>query len=178
MLRSRSFPLAFLLSTWVALSALYSALAAPATVAANGTSTSVTEFGEWSYRCEKPANMTEQCALVQSVQAENNGAVGLTIIIVKSPDGQFLLRALAPLGVLLTSELGLMIDEFNAGKVPFIRCLTTGCVAEAILTKELQDKLQKGKTAYFIIAQTPQQSFALPMQLRGVVEGMSTMKGR
>ncbi len=139
---------------------------------------STTELGEWTFKCEKPANGAEQCALVQSVQADNNAAIGLTIIVVRSPNGQILMRVLAPLGVLLPSELGLTIDQAAVGKVPFIRCLTTGCVAEAVLTDDLMSKLQNGKTAYFVIAQTPEQSFAMPVILRGFSEGVNIMRGR
>lgn len=147
-------------------------------VQAAAPTSSTTELGEWTFKCEKPASGAEQCALVQSVQADNNAAIGLSIIVVRSPNGQMLMRVLAPLGVLLTNELGLTIDDFTVGKVPFIRCLTTGCVAEAVLTEDLLNRLNKGKMAYFVIAQTPEQSFAMPVALRGFTEGVGIMRGR
>ncbi|WP_395760130.1 invasion associated locus B family protein, partial [Candidatus Raskinella chloraquaticus] len=114
-------------------------------------------YGAWQLRCETlPGAQSEQCALVQTVSASDRQNVGLLILAFRTADKKAsLLRVIAPLGVLLTSGLGLRIDDVNVGATDFVRCLPNGCVAEARLTDELLGKLKAGKAATFIIFQTP-----------------------
>ena len=88
------------------------ALAALAPSAAMAQGAVKNTFGDWQMRCETPAGAkAEQCALVQSVQAEDKPNVTLVVIVLKTADGKSrLLRVIAPLGVLLPSGLGLKID--------------------------------------------------------------------
>ena len=60
-------------------------------------------------RCETPPGAArDQCALMQSVAAEDKPNVNLVVIVLKTADGKSrLLRVIAPLGVLLPSGLGL-----------------------------------------------------------------------
>src|SRR3974390_1323998 len=61
------------------------------------------KFGDWEIRCEQPgAASGEQCALIQSVAAEDKANVNLVVIVLKTTDRKGrLLRVIAPLGVLL-----------------------------------------------------------------------------
>jgi invasion protein IalB len=88
---------------------LISLSAAPAS--AQGVVKSV--HGEWQIRCDTlPGAQSEQCALIQSVTAEDRPNVGLTVIVLKTADQKNrLMRVLAPLGVLLPAGLGLIIDS-------------------------------------------------------------------
>ncbi len=60
------------------------------------------KYGDWEMRCETPPGATrEQCALMQSVAAEDKPNVNLVVIVLKTADGKSrLLRVIAPLGVL------------------------------------------------------------------------------
>jgi len=57
---------------------------------------------DWQIRCDTPPGAkTEQCALIQSVTAEDRANVGLTVIVLKTADQKSrLMRVVAPLGVL------------------------------------------------------------------------------
>ena len=61
------------------------------------------KYGDWEMRCETPPGAAkEQCALIQSVAAEDRPNVSLVVIVLKTADGKSrLLRVVAPLGVLL-----------------------------------------------------------------------------
>ena len=146
-------------------------LGASIPAAAQGTVKSV--HGDWQIRCDTPPGaQTEQCALVQSVTAEDRPNVGLTVIVLKTADQKSrLLRVLAPLGVLLPSGLGLKIDQADIGRAGFVRCLPNGCVAEVIMDDNLVAKLRSGQTATFIIFQTPEEGIGIPMSLKGFGEG-------
>jgi invasion protein IalB len=128
---------------------------------------------DWQIRCDTPAGAkTEQCALIQSVTAEDRANVGLTIIVLKTADAKSrLMRVVAPLGVLLPSGLGLKIDQADIGRAGFVRCLPNGCIAEVVMDDELIKKLRTGKTATFIIFQTPEEGIGFPMSLAGFGEG-------
>jgi len=140
-------------------------------VAAQGTVKSV--HGDWQVRCDTPPGAQgEQCALIQSVTAEDRPNVGLTVIVLKTADQKSrLMRVLAPLGVLLPSGLGLKIDKTDVGRAGFVRCLPNGCVAEVVMDDNLVKQLRTGTTATYIIFQTPEEGIGIPMSLKGFGEG-------
>ena len=130
-------------------------------------------FGDWQIRCDTPPGaQSEQCALIQSVVAEDRSNAGLTVIILKTADQKSkLMRVVAPLGVLLPSGLGLKIDDADMGKAGFVRCLPNGCVAEVVMDDTLLNRLKSAKTATFIIFETPEQGIGFPLALKGIAEG-------
>ena len=150
-------------------------LAAPLAAQAQGTVKSV--HGDWQVRCDTPPGaQTEQCALIQSVTAEDRPNVGLTVIVLKTADQKSrLVRVLAPLGVLLPSGLGLKIDATDIGRAGFVRCLPNGCIAEVVMDDTLIGKLRNGKSATFIIFQTPEEGIGSPVSLNGFAEGFGKL---
>jgi invasion protein IalB len=133
--------------------------------------------GDWQIRCDTPPGaQTEQCALMQSVTAEDRPNVGLTVIVLKTSDQKSrLMRVVAPLGVLLPSGLGLKIDNQDVGRAGFVRCLPSGCVAEVVMDDNLIKQLRTGKTSTFIIFQTPEEGIGFPMSLNGFGEGYDAL---
>jgi len=129
--------------------------------------------GDWQIRCDTPPGaQSEQCALMQSVTAEDRPNVGLTVIVLKTADQKSrLMRVVAPLGVLLPSGLGLKIDNNDVGRAGFVRCLPNGCVAEVVMDDNLIKQLRTGQTSTFIIFQTPEEGIGFPMSLKGFGEG-------
>src|SRR5687767_11851705 len=114
---------------------------------------------DWQVRCDTPPGAQgEQCALIQSVTAEDRANVGLTVIVLKTADQKSrLMRVVAPMGVLLPSGLGLKIDQIDVGRAGFVRCLPNGCVAEVVMDPNLIKQMRSGQTATFIIFQTPEE---------------------
>src|ERR687897_301836 len=105
-------------------------------------------FGDWQLRCETPAGAkNEQCALVQSVAAEDRPNVTLLVIVLKT----------------------------DVGRAGFVRCLTTGCVAEVVMEDNLLDQLKKGQTATFIVFQTPEEGIGIPVSLNGFGPGFDSL---
>jgi invasion protein IalB len=133
--------------------------------------------GDWQVRCDSPLGSQEnQCALVQSVTAEDRPDVGLTLIVVKNAEQKStLLRILAPMGVLLPAGLGLKIDDIDVGRVGFVRCLPNGCVAEVVMDDNLLKQFRTGQTATFIIFQTPEEGIGFPINLKGFGEGVDSL---
>ena len=133
--------------------------------------------GDWQMRCETPPGAkAEQCALVQNVAAEDRPNLTLLVIVLKTADQKSrLLRVVAPLGVLLPSGLGLKIDDKDIGRAGFVRCLTTGCVAEVVMDDTLINRLRTGKQATFIVFQTPEEGIGIPIALKGFSEGFDKL---
>lgn len=135
------------------------------------------KYGDWEMRCETPPGATrEQCALMQSVAAEDKPNVNLVVIVLKTVDGKSrLLRVIAPLGVLLPSGLGLKVDKADIGRAGFVRCLPSGCVAEVVMEDKLLDQLRAGTAATFVIYQTPEEGIGIPLTLKGFKEGFEKL---
>jgi invasion protein IalB len=129
--------------------------------------------GDWQIRCDTPPGaQAEQCALIQSVVAEDRSNAGLTVIVLKTADQKSrLMRVVAPLGVLLPSGLGLKLDNADVGRAGFVRCLPNGCVAEVVMDDKLLGQLRSAKTATFIIFETPEEGIGFPLSLNGLGEG-------
>jgi invasion protein IalB len=143
----------------------------PANGFAQGAVKSV--HGDWQIRCETPPGaQSEQCALFQSVVAEDRANVGITVLVLKTADQKSrLMRVQAPLGVLLPAGLGLKVDNQDVGRAGFVRCLPRGCYAEVVMDDTLVGKLRTGQTATFFIFQTPEEGIGFPLGLKGFGEG-------
>ncbi len=135
------------------------------------------KFGDWELRCEQPAGAArEQCALIQSVVAEDKTNANLVVIVLKTSDGKSrLMRIIAPLGVLLPNGLGLKIDDAEIGRAGFVKCLPSGCVAEVTMDDKLIDQLKNGKSATYIIHQVPDEGIGLPLTLNGFKDGFAKL---
>ncbi|MDB5508006.1 MAG: Invasion associated locus family protein [Hyphomicrobiales bacterium] len=154
-----------------AFSLLLAACLLPAPAAAQGMVKA--KFGDWEMRCETPPGASrEQCALIQSIAAEDKPNVNLVVIVLKTADNKSrLLRVIAPLGVLLPAGLGLKVDQTDVGRAGFVRCLPTGCIAEVVMEDKLLEQLRGGTNATFIIFNTPEEGVGLPMILTGFKDG-------
>jgi len=143
--------------------------------AAQGAVRSV--HNDWQVRCDTPPGAQgEQCALIQSVTAEDRANVGITVIVLKTADAKSrLMRVVAPMGVLLPSGLGLKIDQADVGRAGFVRCLPNGCVAEVVMDETLIKQMRTGQTATFIIFQTPEEGIGFPVSLKGFGEGFDKL---
>jgi invasion protein IalB len=159
-------PVALALSLFVGL---------PSGAWAQGTVRSV--HNDWQIRCDTPPGaQAEQCALIQSVTADDRPNIGLTVIILKTADKKSrIMRVIAPPGVLLPSGLGLKVDNAELGRAGFVRCVPNGCVAEVVMDDNLISKLRTGQSATFIIFQTPEEGIGFPISLKGFGDGFDKL---
>jgi invasion protein IalB len=135
------------------------------------------KYGDWEMRCETPpGSARDQCALMQSVAADDKPNVNLVVIVLKTADGKSrLLRVIAPLGVLLPSGLGLKVDQTDIGRAGFVRCLPSGCVAEVVMEDKLLEQLRTATNATFVIFQTPEEGIGIPLPLAGFKDGFDKL---
>ena len=135
------------------------------------------EYGAWKLRCDTiPGARDEQCAITQYVTAADRENVGLSVVFLRTADKQAeLLRVLAPLGVYLTTGLGLRIDSEEIGQVAFQRCLPNGCFVEVSLDETLLAKFRAGSEALFIINEIPTEGIGIPISLEGFSAGFDAL---
>jgi invasion protein IalB len=137
----------------------------------------IAENGKWKVQCETaPAaegqKAARQCGMVQATQSEKNPKATLTLVLVKTVQGDkstINMRVIAPIGVFLPTGVALEIDGAAVGRVPFTRCMPQICMAFAEASPETLAKLKKGSEANFIIYEAP--GMGLPMKLS--LEGFS-----
>lgn len=129
--------------------------------------------GDWQIRCETPAgSRAEQCALFQSVVAEDQPNVGITVMVFKSATPPTrLLRVRVPLGIYLANGLWLRIDDAYVGRVGFVRCMAPGCFVEVPIDDALLGKMRNGQTAIFYVFQNAEEGVGFPISLKGFDEG-------
>lgn len=135
------------------------------------------KYGGWAIICNTPPGaQTEQCALIQNVVAEDRPEMGLSVVVLRTADNKAtILRVLAPLGVLLPNGLGLNVDGKDIGRAYFVRCFKDGCYAEVILDSKLLETMKSGKSATFIVFQTPEEGIGIPVDLTGFAEGFDAL---
>jgi invasion protein IalB len=155
-------------------------------------------FADWELRCDTPAGRAEQCILFQNIADEAQPDINLVVVVLRvsesqrtdgTPSGRRpVLRVIAPLGVLLPSGLGLKIESArektpqgqpvvkDIGSTGFVKCLPNGCIAEVEMDDRLVGEFKAGKTATFIIFQTPAEGRGLPLNLAGFEEGFQALK--
>jgi invasion protein IalB len=134
--------------------------------------------GDWQIRCETPPGApSEQCALMQAVAAEDRPNVGITVFVLRPADQKsWLMRVVAPLGVLLPTGLGLKVDNNDMGRAGFMRCLINGCIAQVTMDDNLIKQMRTGQTSTFIIFQSPEEGIGFPMSLKGFGEGFDKLQ--
>lgn len=135
-------------------------------------------FGDWRVACDTPPGaLSQQCALLQDVVAEDRDNVRLTVIVLKTADGAAtLMRVVAPLGVILPLGLGLTIDATTIGTTEFIRCFyPEGCLAEVLVDETLLGQLTAGTEATFVLHLTPEEAIGVPVSLNGFDEGFAAL---
>ncbi|MER0236847.1 invasion associated locus B family protein [Fulvimarina sp. MAC8] len=127
------------------------------------------QHGAWGIVCSTPAGAPrEQCLMRQIVLPPDREEIGFAVSILHLADGTgTILRARAPLGIILPNGLRLHIDGEFIGITPFLRCFDTGCVADVAMDEILIDKLSKGTEATFSFFQTPEQGIGIPVSLEG-----------
>lgn len=147
----------------------------------------VSTHGAWKIQCETgkagatatgQTGTQRQCGMVQGAQSEKNPKAGLTLVIVKTKQGEkavTMMRVMAPIGVFLPTGVALEIDGAAVGRVPFTRCMPQICIAFAEASPDTLVKLKKGTHANFIVYEAPGIGLPMKMSLEGFSAGLAAL---
>ncbi|WP_407946689.1 invasion associated locus B family protein [Pararhizobium mangrovi] len=165
-------------ATALAAAAFLASAAAP--VLAQGVAPGGTveaKHGAWSTVCGTPPGAPgRQCALMQLVVAKDQPNVAISVVALKTADGEArILKILTPLGVLLPKGLGLFIDGKSIGRAYFLVCREEGCQVEVTIDDQLLKTLKSGKQAVFTLYKTQEEGIGIPVDLTGFGEGFDAL---
>lgn len=137
----------------------------------------IDKFDDWQVLCKKRADgKGKSCGAVQSVTATERKNISLTVYFQRFNNGVRTLRVFAPLGVLMPPGLGLKVDDKDVGHAPFIKCVRFGCYALVMVDDALFTKLRQGNTAIFVIFQTEESGFGIPISLSGFADAVRALE--
>lgn len=143
----------------------------------------VATHGAWQIQCSGALAAGDQaakktCGMVQVARNEKNPKVALSLVIVKSKQGDkdvIMMRVLVPIGVYLPTGVALEVDGAAVGRVPFTRCRPQICEALAEASPETLAKMKKGTAANFIVYEAPGLGIPLKISLEGFSAGMESL---
>lgn len=135
------------------------------------------EHGAWGIVCSTPSGAPgEQCLMRQIVLPPDRREIGFAVSVLNLADGTgTMLRARAPLGIILPNGLRLHVDGEFIGITPFLRCFESGCIAEVAMDAELIETLRSGNEATFSFFQTPEQGIGIPVSLDGFTAAFAAL---
>jgi invasion protein IalB len=156
------------LAAWAVLAGLS---ASPA-VSQEATATAPDEisetYGAWTLRCGPGET---RCHVLQALIRPKDKARLLQVTLFSPPgaEGALFLRALTPLGGMLTDGLALIVDEAEPKNAPFVSCWPRGCIAEMPLSSRLEKSLRAGKTlAIQVVSAENGQTVRFELSLDGI----------
>jgi invasion protein IalB len=146
--------------------------------AAPPASQTVATHGAWQIQCSAEKGGKKACGMVQVTRSEKNPKVGLSLVIVRTKQGDkdiVMMRVMAPIGVYLPTGVALEVDGTAVGRVPFTRCRPQICEALAEASPETLGKMKKGTAANFIVYEAPGLGVPMKISLEGFSAGLDSL---
>jgi invasion protein IalB len=134
--------------------------------------------GDWEVACKAPppGAKKEICALVQTVAAEDDDNVVISMHFLKYSDGTRVLRIFTPLGVALSKGMRLSIDDAHTIDAAYSRCAQYGCFAQIEPDDKLFELLKTGKRVLVVIYRTQEAGIGIPISLSGFNEALAALQ--
>jgi invasion protein IalB len=134
--------------------------------------------GDWEVACKAPppGSKKEICALVQTVAAEDDDNVVISVHFLKYSDGTRVLRIFTPLGVALSKGMRLNIDDTHSVQATYSRCAQYGCFAQIEPDDALFEVLKTGKRVLVVIYRTQEAGIGIPISLTGFNQALAALQ--
>jgi invasion protein IalB len=134
--------------------------------------------GDWEVACKAPppGAKKEICALVQTVAAEDDDNVVISVHFLKYSDGTRVLRIFTPLGVALSKGMRLNIDDTHTVQAGYSRCAQYGCFAQIEPDDQLFELLKTGKRVLIVIYRTQEAGIGIPISLAGFNAALAALQ--
>ncbi len=94
-----------------------------------------------------------RCHAFQALfRAKNNALlIQVTLFSPHEAEGTLFVRALTPLGAVLTGGSVLVVDDATPESMPYVACWPRGCVAEMPLTPDFEAALRAGQILALLV---------------------------
>lgn len=134
-------------------------------------------FGDWQVRCTPLGN---ECFMYQLARDSNKNPVA-EISLLKLPKGGEAVAGMtvvSPLGTLLTSGVGVLVDNNQLGRYPFNWCSQIGCFARIGLNDQSVATLKHGKAGEMALVSisAPDHPLVLNLSLTGFTAAYDSLE--
>ncbi|WP_162917343.1 invasion associated locus B family protein [Dongia deserti] len=142
------------------------------------------KFKDWDLYCPQPqaANEPRICEIRTIIIDKNGRRLGaLAVAMVPKPETKewsAIASALVPLGVDLTAEPAMKIDEGQPMQLKFLRCLQHGCEAMTPLSAEQQTAMRGGAKAKVGVGVGGGRNAVFEFSLSGFTAALDALKKR
>ncbi|HEY8125450.1 MAG TPA: invasion associated locus B family protein [Methylocystis sp.] len=134
------------------------------------------KYGVWESQCAATSN-GKACALVQKMMSEEQPSIGIMVSVRKSPGTpNGVIEFFAPPGTFLLEGVGIKVDNYELGKLPFFRCNQIACAAEGQIGNDVLDKMLNGKTMLVTIYLNPGEGVRHIFKLDGFEDGYKALR--
>ena len=141
-------------------------------------------FQEWELFCPEPNAAAEVrvCEIRTLMSGEGGKKLGALVVAAITQSGtdrsEIIASALVPLGVDLTRDPALRIDEGQPLSLNFVRCLQRGCEAMMPLSAAQQASMQAGRKAQVAVGVGGGKHAVFEFSLSGFTAALTAMKER
>ena len=80
------------------------------------------------------------------------------------------------MNVFLPNGVSLKINQTDVGRVGFLRCAPSGCIADVPIEDKLLEQLKTGKIATFVVYMTPYEGVRNLISLEGFKQGYERLR--
>ena len=133
-------------------------------------------YGAWTLRCG--AERTG-CHVFQALYRADDKARLIQVTLFSPPgaEGAMFLRALTPLGAVLTDGATLIVDDAEPESAPYVACWPRGCVAETALAPDMEAALRAGLTlAVLVVSADTRQTVRFELSLEGISRALDEFR--
>lgn len=138
----------------------------------------VATHADWTVRCgPNPQTQTEVCYMVQGITSKETGRGVLQLAIGKfGPEKRDLALITLPLGVRLPPGIAIEVTGQERRKLPFERCLRSGCQAQLLVDAAVLSEFKAGVDGRILFYDLNGKPGALPFSLQGFTAAFAGIK--
>lgn len=146
-------------------------------LSADGAKT-VATHADWTVRCgPNPQTQTEVCYMVQGITSKETGRGVMQLAIGKfGPEKRDLALITLPLGVRLPPGIAIEVTGKERRKLPFERCLRSGCQAQLLIDQAVLSEFKAGVDGRILFYDLNGKPGALPFSLQGFTAAFAGIK--
>lgn len=132
--------------------------------------------GSWVVECLPGQSGPGECQLYQRITTNDANVVAMVVTFAWSVEEENLQTQIAlPLGVLLSFQPQLAIDNSYVQELRWSRCTMDGCMIEGAISQEMVDRLTSASAATIAVVHPTEGTIQLPVALDGFTSALSAV---
>ncbi|MDB5411891.1 MAG: invasion protein [Rubritepida sp.] len=134
-------------------------------------------YGDWTLRCEQPANLAERsCEVAQPIMDARGQPIAQMVVKRGTEGGSLLVSVQVATNISLPEPVQLLIEDQTVLTLTFRRCLPRGCFAEVEQrSADVFGIARRGEAAKLEYRDAAGALVSVPMPLRGLVAALEAL---